>query len=213
MNDTRRAVAMTATSSRLWTRCLAIVVALGWAPFARSDSTANPPTIRLGPGSQLWVEGDSTLHKYRLDAKELRISLLAGRGGAGLPDIVAQGGIKTLDVHVPVRSLTSGESGLDSNMRAAMKEDQFHEIRFQMDSYQSNAGSLKIRGRLQIAGVEKPVELDAASAADGTGLRVTGTTRLLLSDYGIKAPKFMLGTMTVADAVDVHFALRLELAH
>jgi hypothetical protein len=213
MNDTRRAVAMTVTTSRRWMSCLAIVVVLGWAPFARSDATANPPTIGLGQGSQLWVEGDSTLHKYRLDAKELRISLLASRGGAGLPDIVAQGGIKTLDVHVPVHSLTSGESGLDSNMRSAMKEDQFHEIRFQMDSYQSNPGTLKIRGRLQIAGVEKPVELDAASAADGPGLRVTGTTRLLLSDYGIKAPKFMLGTMTVADAVDVHFVLRLELAH
>jgi hypothetical protein len=211
MNDPRRTVAI--ANRHLGTGFLAVALALSWLPVAKSDSTASAPTITLGQGSQLWVEGDSTLHKYRLDAKELRISVLASSGGEGLPELVAHGSIKTLDVHVPVRGLTSGESGLDSNMRSAMKEDQFHDIRFQMDSYQSNAGSLKIRGRLQIAGVEKPVELDAAAAADGTGLRVTGTTRLLLTDYGIKAPKFMLGTMTVADAVDVHFALRLELAH
>ena len=201
------------THWHLGTGSLAVALAMSWLPIARSDATASAPTITLGQGSQLWVEGDSTLHKYRLDAKELRIAVSASGGGEGLPDLVAHGSIKTLDVNVPVRGLTSGESGLDSNMRSAMKEDQFHDIRFQMDSYQSNAGSLKIRGRLQIAGVEKPVELEAAAAADGAGLRVTGTTRLLLTDYGIKAPKFMLGTMSVADAVDVHFALRLELGH
>jgi hypothetical protein len=209
MNGMRQIVAM--TGWHLGAGSLAVALALGWLPAARSDSPPSAPTITLGPGSQLWVEGDSTLHKYRLDAKELRIAMLAS-GGGGLSDLVAHGSIKTLDVHVPVRGLTSGESGLDSNMRAAMKEDQFHDIRFQMDSYQSSAGSLKVRGRLQIAGVEKPIELEAAAATDGSALRVTGTTRLLLTDYGIKAPKFMLGTMTVADAVDVHFVLRLEIA-
>jgi hypothetical protein len=211
MNELRRTAPL--TPRHLGAGLLAVAVALSWGPAARSDPATSAPAITLGQGSQLWIEGDSTLHKYRLDAKQLRITLLANGGGEGLPDLAAHGRIKTLDVRVPVGSLSSGESGLDSNMRSAMKEEQFHDIRFRMDSYQVGSGSLKIQGRLTIAGVEKPIELEAASAADGTGLRVTGTTRLLLSDYGIKAPKFMLGTMTVADAVDVHFDLRLELAH
>jgi polyisoprenoid-binding protein YceI len=139
----------------------------------------------------------------------------AAPGGAGLEALAAKGGLKGLDVHVAVRGLSSGESGLDDNLRKALSADQYHEIRFQMDSYQSAAGPesgslvLKIKGRLQIAAAEKPIELDAVGVSDGQVLHVTGVKQLLMSDYGIKPPKFMLGAMSVRDSVTIHFDLRL----
>jgi polyisoprenoid-binding protein YceI len=166
----------------------------------------------------LWVEGDSTLHKFRLDAKELQIEVGTPEATAGqkVDELAAAGGIKTLDVRVAVRGLTSGESGLDDNMRSALKADRNHEIRFQMDSYQSSPGadashlSLKLKVRLLIAGVETPIELDAAAAREGAALHVTGAKQLLMTDYGVKPPTFMLGAMSCKDAVSIHFDLRLE---
>ena len=44
--------------------------------------------------------------------------------------------IKTFHLFVPVDQLSSGEKGLDANMRKALKGDQYREIQFQMDSYE-----------------------------------------------------------------------------
>jgi hypothetical protein len=63
---------------------------------------------------------------------------------------------------------------------------------------------------LQIAAVEKPIELDAVGVTDGKVLHVTGVKQLLMTDYGVKPPKFMLGVMSVSDPITVHFDLRLE---
>ena len=43
--------------------------------------------------------------------------------------------IKTFHLVVPVDKLSSGEKGLDANMRKALKGDRYKQIRFQMDSY------------------------------------------------------------------------------
>jgi polyisoprenoid-binding protein YceI len=194
--------------------CLVLV-----SPHARGEGVASNQTLDLAKGSSVWINGDSTLHKYRLDAKELqivpRIDIAGGPAGASLESLAAAGGLKSLDVDVGVRGLSSGEGGLDDNMRKALSADQYHEIRFQMDSYQSSPGStagsldLKLKGRLQIAAVEKPIELDAVGVTDGQVLHVTGTKQLLMTDYGVKPPKFMLGVMSVSDPITVHFDLRL----
>ncbi len=52
--------------------------------------------------------------------------------------------------------------------------------------------------------------MEAIAAREGTGLHVIGTKRLSLKESGIEAPKFMLGTMSVSDPVDVHFDFHLQ---
>ena len=186
------------------------------AQMPGSDSGGGP-SFKLGKDSHLWVEGDSTLHKFRLDSKDFKVqvSVAVADADAGPRDLLSPGALATLSVQVPVRELASGDSGLDDNMRGTLKADHFAEIRFQMDSYRSTPGpdtahlTARIKGRLQIAGVEKPVELDALVAWDGTGLHVTGATQLLMSTFGVKPPTFML-VMTVSDQVTVHFDLHLE---
>jgi hypothetical protein len=205
---------------------LTILALLWWRPAGRSEAAETVPAagqaIKLDSASRLWLEGDSTLHKYRLDAKELDVRFGEGSpvGNPALETLVDHNGIKTLDVRIAVAKLTSGEGGLDDNMRKALDADKHPEIRFQMDSYQaSRAGtagsagvdlSLAIKGRLQIAGVEKPIELEAAATHDGTALHVTGVKQLLMTDYGIKKPTFMLGMMSVSDPIAVHFDLKLD---
>ncbi len=199
---------------------LTLLGVLWWRPTSKGEAGEAPAPaarIRLDPASRLWLEGDSTLHKYRLDSKKLDVRLGEGdASGTALEALVDHGGIKTVEVRVAVGDLTSGEGGLDDNMRHALDADHHPEIRFQMESYHASPGSagadlsLVIKGRLQIAGIEKPIELEAAAEREGKALHVTGVKQLLMTDYGIKAPKFMLGMMSVSDPVTVHFDLKLE---
>jgi hypothetical protein len=62
-----------------------------------------------------------------------------------------------------------------------------------------------------MAGAEKPisVELTAKRGAAGTW-QVTGSKTLLMTEWGIKPPSLMLGTMKVRDPVTIRFDLVLE---
>ncbi len=164
-----------------WRAITAALGALCWTPAVLADSPPLAPhdahSITLAKDSHVWLDGDSTLHAYRLDAKEVQVSFGAARvdengdagKAAGLEAFLRQGGLKTLDVLVALRGLGSGDSGLDENMRKALKADQFPQIRFLMDSYQcvpagtSGRLSISIKGRLQIAGVQKLIEIDATA--------------------------------------------------
>ena len=68
-----------------------------------------------------------------------------------------------------------------------------------------------MNGKLSLGGVEKAITLDADAKAGPNGtLLVTGSEELKLSDYGLKAPTLMMGTMKVADAVKVRYELALK---
>ena len=53
-------------------------------------------------------------------------------------------------------------------------------------------------------------DADTGRAGGGDVLRVVGTHELKLSDYGLKAPSLMMGTMKVGDVVKVGFDLVLR---
>jgi polyisoprenoid-binding protein YceI len=190
------------------------LTALVMLALPASAQTAKLRPAALGPESRLWVEGDSTLHKYRLDAKDLDIEFGATReSNEGFEALMATGHLKALVVRVPLTTLTSGEEGLDDNMKKAMRADLHPEVGFRMESYQPSPGSaggslsMQVKGRLEINGVEKLISFDAVVTHEGSALHIVGEKQLLMSDYDVKAPTFMLGAMKVSDPVTVHFDL------
>ena len=63
-------------------------------------------------------------------------------------------------------------------------------------------------GALTIAGAEKSVNLDvtATRLSDG-GIRADGELPLLMTDFGVKPPTAMLGTLRTSNKVTVKFSL------
>jgi polyisoprenoid-binding protein YceI len=125
--------------------------------------------------------------------------------------------IKTFHLTVPVDKLSSGEKGLDENMRKALKGNQYKDIRFQMDSYDvlaSPAGgvamSLLLHGRLRLAGVERKIDVGAIGVRVKDGLRISGSKDLLMTDYQIKPPTIMLGAIKTKNLITVKFTAILQ---
>jgi polyisoprenoid-binding protein YceI len=152
--------------------------------------------------SKIWLEGDSTLHRYKSTARTWQLTAKPS----------ATGGLADLEAVVPVRELKSGDAGLDKNLYAAIKADKFPTIRFSadtgdMDVATGGAAEARVAGTLTIAGVKKPVTLTAAGKlSDGT-LRLKGSKALLMSDFGIQPPVLMLGAIKCTDAITVHYDL------
>ncbi len=128
-------------------------------------------------------------------------------------------------VAVPVGALTTGVGLRDQHMAAALRSRLFPVIRFEF-----GAGSLQtvgdgpnvfrgepgagwtrgvIAGTLELSGVRRPQGVTLRWRLVDSYLDVEGQATVSLAAYGISAPRFLW--LQVADAIEVHFALRIPL--
>jgi YceI-like protein len=191
---------------------------------ASADTRAKgmPIDVTLGAGSALWLEGTSNVHDFVCRTAEVEATLTGDSsaaptvGAASLYALIGASGVRGMAVRVPVKSLRSEKEGLDKNLQKAMKADQFPDVQFALGPYALTAGAaatdsvaIRCEGRLTICGAERPVTLDARVRRDGAGVWLTGSYTLKMSEYGIKPPTMMMGTMRVHDPITVNYRLFL----
>ena len=187
-----------------------------------TDSAHAPLAITLGAGSELWLEGTSTMHPYESRSREVEIGLERDRGAsdparpADLMQLIRSAGVRAVNVKVAVVSLHSHASGLDKNLRKAMKADQYPDVRFRLDHYRlgpdaarQDTVAIDADGSLTIAGQERPAELKARAYSAAEGVWLEGSEVVCMSEYGIKPPTMMLGALRVGDPVTVRYRLLL----
>ena len=181
-------------------------------------------SLVVAAGASLELDGDSSLHRYSAKAHgmEAGIGIDTARvptsAQASDPEGLVRGHfIKTFHLFVPVDQLSSGEKGLDANMRKALKGDRYKQIQFQMDSYDVLAPSARtaaltvvLHGRLSLAGVERKIDVTAAGVRVREGLAITGSKDLLMTDYQIKPPTMMLGAIKTKNLITVKFNATLR---
>lgn len=178
------------------------------------------PGLSLQPGSKLWLSGSSNVHDFTSTASKLNVVFSHGSvaPGAALPrgeaieKLIREGGVK-VEVTLPVTGLHSGKDGLDKNMYKALLASEHPEIRFTLADYKvhdgTTAGELAIeaRGQLRVAGVELEQAIFATVVREGDTVRLRGRVPLKMTQFSIKPPKMMLGTMRTSNDIVVHFDL------
>ena len=207
------------------TRAIAILsVWAAAAPMGAAEAGrgASALDVTLGAGSVLWLEGTSNVHDFVCRTSEVEVAMTKDSAAtppsdaAGLYALIGASAVRGVTVKVPVKSLRSEKDGLDKNLQKAMKADQFADVRFALGEYALDAGAapadsvaIRSQGSLTICGSEHPVTLDARARRDGAGVWLAGSYTLKMSEYGVKPPTMMMGTMRVHDPVTVHYRLFL----
>ncbi|HUR80169.1 MAG TPA: YceI family protein [Thermoanaerobaculia bacterium] len=154
-------------------------------------------------GSVVSVQGTSTLHEWKMESAKI----------SGSIDSPAKA-----IVIIPVASLKSEHAKMDKLMAEALKADKNPEIRYEMTSVTpTNPGGdafvLKTQGRLTIAGVTRDVAFDVQGSRNPDGrYTLAGTTPIRMTQYGIKPPTAMMGTIKTGDDVTVTFRWVVEKA-
>ena len=173
-----------------------------------------PPLVVLGT-SRVWLEGDSTLHRYQAQTHELHWtfgSMEGPRADGGVLELLRADALSPVTLEIPVASLKSGEKGLDENLRRALHAEKFPTIVFTVTSVQAAPGgapelSLALQGKLSVAGVARDLTVHAKASGAGDVVRLTGAQALKMSDFGVVPPVLMLGTIKTADALSIRFDL------
>jgi polyisoprenoid-binding protein YceI len=116
-----------------------------------------------------------------------------------------------------VESIKSDKgSVMDNKTKEALKGDKHPVITYRLKqvaiSEQKNKTSLlKTEGTLNIAGVSKQVKMDVYARQLPNGeVEVWGGNDIKMSDYGMKAPTALMGSIKTGDAVQVTFSVILK---
>lgn len=172
--------------------------------FIIAAISAAAGTVTLEPDSTLVVEGSSTVRDYRCAAGALE-STITTRPDAGIAGLV-----EAARVSIPVAQLECGNGKMNDHMRKALLAKDHPNVVFELASYTLNGADATLVGELTIAGTTKTIEMPATIVDEGSTLRVQASSRINMSEWGVKPPSLMLGTLKVRDAVTIAFDVSLK---
>jgi polyisoprenoid-binding protein YceI len=188
------------------------IAALATAATTAGAQSASAIRLRLLPGTELSISGTSNVHDFHCKTNKINAYIDVDPGYTKDLTKVARP-IVSVKVNIAVKSLSCGNRKMDENMYATLKADQNQLIRYTLSGYDILNGSAtafaaKTNGTLTILGKDKTVamKVDATRLTEGKAT-AEGEETLLMSDFGIKPPSFMFGTMKVGNEVKVKFNL------
>ncbi|MDB4874119.1 MAG: hypothetical protein JWM41_565 [Gemmatimonadetes bacterium] len=193
---------------------------VGAVLLALISTTARAQDARLvvGADSKLWIEGTSNLHGWSCKAEKVDAAIDVDAAAAQSLSAAPAKSLKKVQVKVPVRSLKCGHGGgMDDNMYKALKaNDGSPEVTYILATFDAVQGDMKDTftlhtvGTLTVAGKENPVTMDvtATRMPDGS-VTAKGTVPIKMTDYGIKPPTALFGTLKTGNEVKVNFELTI----
>jgi polyisoprenoid-binding protein YceI len=155
-------------------------------------------------GGAITVTGTSTLHDWSVRATGLKGSLALPVGFlAGEPSAAP---VATFTL--PARALTSEHDRMNKLMWESLAADKHPNLIFALESARLHGAGgpsvkVEVKGSLTVAGVPRPVTLLMEVRHDGDRVVASGELPLKMSDFGIKPPTAMMGTVRTGDAVRV----------
>jgi len=192
---------------------LMATAAIGLGASAAVAQGPSAIRLRLEPGSEITIQGTSTLHEFH--CKTDRILAYVDVDPSYTKDLtkVAKP-LVSVKVNIVARTLTCGGGAIDNNMYKTLKTDQFQMIKYTMSGYDlldatTSSFSANTKGTLQIAGQDKAVDIkiNAARLAEGKAT-AEGEETIKLTDFGIEPPSFMFGRLKVGNELKVKFNLK-----
>ncbi|HEX7122824.1 MAG TPA: YceI family protein [Gemmatimonadaceae bacterium] len=198
---------------------LSLMVAALVLPAAVLASAVTPrdAQVLVMPESRLWIEGTSSVRAYQCHATKLDGQIgLAGEPGVGVESFA--GAVNAVSLDIPLESFDCRNGQMNGHMRGALKANEHPVIQFRMKSHEdalTAEGTLTVTltGTLAIAGQEKEITLTATVVQDTAGqYRVTGSHELDMTEWGVKPPRLMFGTLKVHDKVMVRYDILLGTA-
>jgi polyisoprenoid-binding protein YceI len=160
--------------------------------------------ISLEPASKVWVEGTSSVRGFKCNATDIS-SVIATSGSTEIVSLVDDA-----QVTIPVAKLDCGNGTMNEHMRKALKASQSPNIEFKLDSYKVEGTAATLLGTLQIAGTTKSIEIPGTVQQEGSLVRVKASKQINMTQWGVKPPSLMMGTMKVKENVTVGFDVTLK---
>lgn len=179
--------------------------------FCLAAAPSASPSAPLAIGSaRVSLAGSSNIHEYTASTTTVRVTRAQIGAVAAGPEFwenaLKPGAVEAFEIAIPAATLTSPKADIDKNMHKALKTAEYPDITFRLIRFErKDAGATRAFGVLRIVGVEREVAIEITTARTDGALVVKGVLDLLMTDYGIAAPKAMMGMLKTDPKVRVTF--------
>lgn len=199
---------------------------IGFIFFLNGISVHAIEKLVVKPGSSIWLEGDSTMHRYSSTSTEFSINSTLDMTSHHAPlnsdalfvEILKQKLISHVHLNIPVKTMKSGTKLLDSKMYDAINTKEHPEIVYEIKDYEvlqntlsSHQFLLNANGNLTVSGKTNEISVPITFDAEKNHAKFRGEKKLLMTDYGIKPPQMFFGALKTDDEVVIHFVIDLEI--
>lgn len=173
------------------------------APKAQTLYHAQDVDIRL--------QGTSTLHDWEMKA---------GKGNTEAVFVIDAANkilsLSKLTFTLPVKNLKSEHTVMDKNTYKALQADANPSIQFVLSSATivpatGNEYKIECVGKLTIAGTTHETTLTATAVFNAVdkSLLISGVKKMKMTDYNVKPPTVMLGTIKTGNDIAILFSVKL----
>jgi polyisoprenoid-binding protein YceI len=157
------------------------------------------------------IKGTSSLHDWEMKSGEGKCEVVFAMGANNkLTDVSA------LNFTIPAKSLKSGHSMMDNNTYKALNASAFTNIGFVLSSatvtpVDALNYQIKCVGKLTIAGQTRETELQATGKVNpaDNSLIITGTKKMKMTEYNVKPPTVMMGTIKTGNDISITYSMKL----
>lgn len=188
------------------TRIISLVLIFVFAAFVNSYAEKY-----VSKSNKMEVDGTSTLHDWTVPVKTV-----TANGDITVADNELKA-ITSLNLEALVKSMksTKGE-GMDEKIYETLKSEDHPKIMYKLTSVKSitktsTGFDIDAKGSLTIAGSTQNADMTVKAKVLANGeVEFTGSKKLKLSEYGMKRPSAMLGTIKAGDDITVNFTLVMK---
>lgn len=175
------------------------LVAAGWLAL---------DPLTFSRGSTITVEGTSNVHGWSCTSTQVAGTANAATAAAGWT------GLSALTLSVPVSSLDCRNRTMNGKLRdafgAANPTVRFTLGNARVSTPRNGAFTVQATGTLAMAGQSRPLTVTAAGTVTPSGqYRFTGSVPVTMSQWGMRPPTALAGTMRTGDRVTVRFDVTL----
>ena len=175
-----------------------LMVAAAGPAFAQMPApSASQP---LASNIQLYLEGTSTVRGFKCTAKTISAKVITDASNPA--DVAVSDLVATAKVVIPVAGIDCENDTMNGHLRKALTDK---DISFALSDYTVTGSNVVLKGTLSIAGRDQAIEIPGTLTTDAAGVRVKATKTIDMTQWGVKPPSLMMGTMKVRPAVNITF--------
>lgn len=183
-------------------KLLAIVISfLGISSLASAQKN-----YVLDSKSTFSVSGTSTLHDWEMKSS-------AGTGTANLAIVNSKlTDIESISINLLAESIKSEKKSMDKVAYETLKTDKQKNIKYVLKSAEKiNETTWELTGTYTIAGVSKTLKTTVKTTITKDGINMQGINKITFSDFGMKSPTALLGTIKTGQDLTLKFNLNFNL--
>lgn len=163
-------------------------------------------SYNLESKSTFSVAGTSTLHDWEMKSA-------SGTGTASLN--IANGKLTDIDaltITLPAETIKSEKKSMDKVAYETLKTDKNKNIKYVLKSAEKvNETTWELTGTYTIAGVSKAYKTTVKTTVTKDGLNLQGSNKITFTEFGMKSPTAMLGTIKTGQDLTLKFNLNFNL--